>query len=322
MLKTAFLTEFLSETNLILTQEDYGNKLYDLLSPIRNLMQEEKDVLTFSISRYCGADTRLAFFAEWHYQTIKLTLDSSKLLEENRKYFKKRVPLRLKGVPNLYDLIDHDIKSLFLPQQITFLHTKSLNMMRDILFKNEHLSKYLSNNYLNRVVSGEITSKKYLYTEDFSLFQFNEAQSHRVSYALIAYPALLGLTYNFNQSGSEINPKGVKWVLIEEILESIANLHETGESKELDLFIYRSRLTEKDEFEWLQKSYQDKLRIIAQTPEVKEIVNNTRKRVYDKAKNDLENLIFPEKYKDMFNDLLDWAYELRSAGKNQEKTQE
>jgi hypothetical protein len=311
MLKTTFLTEFLTESNLILTQEDYGNKLYDLLSPVRNLLHKEKDVLTFSIARYCGADTRLAFFCEWYYQTFRLTIDGTDLLEENREYLRKRVPVRLKGIPNLYDLIDYDIKSLFLPQQITFMHNKSIALSNDVLKKNDYLAKFLSGNYFNRPVSGEVFSRKYLYTEDFNISQYLEAQTERLSFVMIAYPALLAFTYTFNQDDSPINPKKIKWVLLEEILKSIACLHQTGSNEDFYLFIYRSRLSEKEEFEWLQKSTKDQIQTVQNKSEVKEIAEKHRQRIYEKSKTDLKALVFPEKDKDMLSDLLDWAYNLK-----------
>ena len=50
-LQNSVLTEFLSEANLVLAQENFGNQLEDLLVPIKNFLQKEKQLLSFSLAK-------------------------------------------------------------------------------------------------------------------------------------------------------------------------------------------------------------------------------------------------------------------------------
>lgn len=307
-LKNSFLTEFLSETNLILTQVDRGNKLNDIVSPIKNYFQKEKDVLTFSLARYAGGNTHLAFFSEWYYQTVKLTLNRDLLTQENKEYLKKKIAIHLRGVPNIFSLVDNHIEEVYIPWQISFMQLKSNEVMTDIVKSNPFLSKYLNEDYLNQVIASELTSIKPIYTEKMNLSEFLEAQSSRTSFLQISFPCLVGFCYNFNQKDSLITPKGVKWVMLEELLKNIAALHQTSQDQDLSLFLYQQNMDEKEQFGWYQFDRTKQIHIVMQTPEIKAKVKEVREKLYKRSLSQLESLVFPEKYREMLRDLIDWSY--------------
>jgi len=307
------VTEFLSECNLALTQGDSGLGFDDVLVPIRNLLSQENDLISYSLARYAGANSQLAFFAEWYYQVYKLGLDSRPLLEENRSYFRKVVPLKIKGVPNLYDLIDQDIIERFLSRQIGFMQNKLYEFTWDYNRKYPYLSKYLNPSFLNKLTGGDVSTRKYLYRESLNSSEYVKNQSYRSSAVLITFPCLLGFVFNFNQEASFINSKGVKWVVLEEVLDVIAMLHQTASTPDLRLFLYYSSLSDKEQFSWLQLSEEKKLILTLSSPENKQSHKEIRNRAWEQAKNSLEILNFPEKYKQMLSDLLTWAYSYSSA---------
>jgi len=302
------ITEFLAECNLALTQGDSGLGFEDVLVPIRNLLSAEQDLISYSLCRYAGANSQLAFFAEWFYQVYKLGLDSRPLLEENRTYFRKIVPLKLKGVPNLYELIDQDIVERFLSRQISFMQNKLYEFTWDYVRKYPYLSKYLNPSYLNKLTAGDVSTHKYLYRESMHTSEYVKSQSYRSSAVMITFPCLLGFTFNFNQEGSYINAKGIKWVVLEEILDAVAMLHQTAATPDLRVFLYYSSLDDKEQFNWLQLSDEKKLVLTLSSQENKQTHKELRNRVWEQAKHSLETLYFPDKYKSMLQDLLTWAY--------------
>jgi len=308
--QSAFLSEFISESKLVLAQDNLGNNLYDLLTPIKTLLSKEKDILSFSICRYCEGDSRLAFFCEWYYQNLKITVDARDLMLENKDYYHQKVPLRLRGVPNLKDLVDTDIRSVYLPQQVSFMHTKTTHLARDIVARNPFLNKYLNTNFLNQLVASEVASHKYLYTDDFSLQEFLDSQGMRISFALICFPILLGLNYNFSQEQSPINSKGINWDFLEDILKDIARLHQTADSEEFKVFVFRKNLSQKEEFSWLQKPLKDQIIEAIKDQQTKDLIASERQKISDNAIKNLKELIFPDKYKDMIFDLINWTYKL------------
>jgi hypothetical protein len=307
--QNGFLTEFLTEVNFVLTQEDYGNKLQDLLSPIRNLFLEPKELLSFSLARYCGANTRIAFFSEWYFQVVNLTRDSSRLLEADRDYFRHKVPLKLRGLPNLHDLVDEHIKNIFLPHQIAVLHTKNKEFIDDLVYKYPYLNKYLSKNFLSQFVAGELTSVNKLYNPDLNLSAYLEAQGRRMNFVQIGLPVLLGLSYTFNQPHNPVNPQAVKWVLLEELLHQVATLYQINSTKDLQKFIYHQGLSEKEEFDWLQLDEHKQFQQALASAPAREEAKTQAEKIYDSAHNNLQALVFPEEYKTMLNDLIEWAYE-------------
>jgi len=302
------VTEFLAECNLALAQGDSGLGFEDVLVPIRNLLNREQDLISFSLARYSGANSQLSFFAEWFYQLYKLSLDSRSLLEENQLYFRKIVPLKIKGVPNLYDMVDKDIIEKFLSRQITFMQSKMYELTWDYVRKYPYLSKYLSPSHLNKLTSGDVTTHKYLYRESVPLSEYIKHQSYRSSAVLITFPCMLGFAFSFNQEGSFINSKGIKWILLEEILDTVAMLHQTAGTHDLRLFLYYSALSDKEQFNYLQLSDDKKILLALSSQEAKDSYKDIRNRAWEQAKQSLQNLTFPDKYKQMLADLLTWAY--------------
>ncbi len=305
-----YLTDFLSETNLVLVQEDFGNQLYDLLTPIRNLLHKDKEILSFSLAKYCGAETNLAFYCQWTAFTINLIHHQEALLEENKNYFKKKVPVRLRGIPGLYDILREDIRSNILPQQIALIQTKQKQLLTDILLSNPELHKYLQTSVWNQVQASIHTSKKFLYQEDKATSAYLETMGWRESFVSIGLPCLLGFVYSFNKEENPINPKGVKWTLLEDVIHGISILHQSSVDLDFKVFIYLSRLSDKEEFEWWQLSQEEQNKIVKESVACNEIVQGIREKIKNKISQDLESLIFPEKQKEMLADLIDWSFNL------------
>lgn len=304
---TGFLTEFLTEVNFVLTQEDYENKLEDILNPIRNLFLEEESLLAFSLARYCEANTRIAFFCEWYLQVLEITKDSSNLFQANQNYLKKRVPVKLKGIPNLYEVMNNHINKIFIPKQIGLLHSKTAEFISDLNNKYPYLQKYLNKQFLSKFIFGDVVSVSRIYKENLTLAEFIEAQAYRHSFVQISLPCMLGLSYTFNQPDNPINPKGVKWVLLESLLKNIATLHEINNSKDLQKFIYQINLSDSQEFEWLRKTDANQLKIAISDTQARKKTLEIKQKIYQKAKEELDHLIFPDKYKSMLSDLIDWV---------------
>ncbi len=309
LLQNTFLTEFLAEVNLVLTQEDYGNKFVDLLLPVKNYFQKEKNILSFSLARYCGANTQLAFFCEWYYHNTKLIRNSQPLFTENHEYLTYKIPNNLLGVKNIESTLDQQIINWYLPSQLSIIQNISKEQMLDLVAKNGYLNRYLSNKYLSRITASEIETIKSLLLEKIPLSQFVELQSTRLSFLFVALPCLLGFLYNFNQEDSPINPAGVKWFLVEELLSKVAFLHQSVVSKELHLFIYRLGLSEREEFEWLEMTKADQIRTAQLDESTLEQIKNLRQKARTEALEKLDKLIFPDKYKEILKDLIDWGFE-------------
>ena len=85
---------------------------------------------------------------------------------------------------------------------------------------------------------GDVISISKIYKENLTVSEFIEAQSQRSSFVQIGLPCILGLSYTFNQPDNPINPDGVKWVLLENLLKNIATLHFSRDNfKLIDLTI-------------------------------------------------------------------------------------
>lgn len=308
-----YLTDFLSETNLALVQEDFGNQLYDLLSPIRNFLHKDKEILSFSLAKYCGAETNLAFFCQWTSFTVNLIHHQDQLIEENKNYFKRKIPMRLRGVPGLYDILKDDIRNNILPQQLGLIQSKQKQLLVDLLNYSPELQKYLQPSVWNQVQASIHNSRKYLYQEEKTTSAYLETLGWRESFVAIGLPCLLGFVYSFNKEENPINPKGVKWTLVEDIIHGISILHQSGIDLDFRMFIYLSRLSDKDEFEWWQMNFEQQTKIVRESVACTEIVQGVREKIKNKVLQDLESLIFPDKYKEMLADLAEWAFGVQLA---------
>jgi hypothetical protein len=304
--ESAFLTEFLAETNLMLSQIDYNNKLYDLISPIKNHFLKQKELLSFSMARYCGANTQLAFFCQWYYFTLELTSDPSPLLEESRLYFTKKIPIKFRGIPNINQMVEEDI-AVFLPQQLALLQNKSRSMMDSLVTKYPYLSKYLSDHFLNQILASFFTTNKRKYVERMTLVEYLEAQASNTSFVKIALPCLLGFCYNFNQPNSSLQSENIKWVFLEEVLKNISTLHQINQNQKFEEFLFALDLTEKEEFQWLQSNSKLRLQKILASNEVKELSHNHKTKIYNSALQSLQKLSLPETSQRILSELLEWS---------------
>jgi hypothetical protein len=305
--ESKFLTEFLAETNLLLAQIDYGNKLHDIISPIKNLMLKEKELLAFSMARYCGANAKIAFFCEWYFQILKLTNNTSALATENQEYFYKKVPIRLRGVPNIYQLVDQDVVT-FVPQQLALIQNKSKVILDGLVSMYPYLSKYLNDTFLSQTIASQYSSRKGKYVERMSVSEYLESQMTGDSFVKIALPCLVAFQYSFNQNNSVINPQSVKWATIEEVLKNISLLNQVNQDKKFEEFIHQSTLSEKEEFEWLQLDEKNKFQKMLAVPATRESAKNHKEKIYKSTINTINAMIFPEEHKKMLLELLDWSY--------------
>jgi hypothetical protein len=304
-----YTTEFLSELNLVLTQEDFGNKLNDLLTPIKNLLQKQNEMLTFSLARYCGANSRLAFLAEWYFLTATLTIDSTPLIEEDKKHFMQKINPKYANLKDLESLVEQDILNTFLPLQESFLNLKAKEFIDEQLLKNPFLIKYLNSSFLSQFSTAELQMNKSLYTDSLSLNQYIELQGSRTSYLYISLPCLLSFSYSFNQPDNVVNPKGIKWTLLEDILKQIASIHQMKDDKAFTTVIYRASLSPQEELDWLDLPEEMKTQMSQNNDAAVEVIQMIREKVYEKVQTDIENLIFPDKYKVMIKDLAKWSFD-------------
>ncbi len=302
-----FLTEFLTETNLLLAQIDYGNKLHDIISPIKNLLLKEKELLAFSMARYCGANTKIAFFCEWHYQVVNLTSNLVPLINENKEYFYKKVPIRLRGVPNIYELVDIDIQ-FFVPQQLALMQTKSKTILDNLVLSYPYLSKYLSDTFLGQITASQYSSRKNKYVERMTISEYLESQMTSDSFVKIALPCLLGFYYSLSQPSSIIKPDGIKWTMIEEALKNISLLNQVNQNKDFEEFIHWSTLSEKEEFEWLQMDQKNRFQKMQSAPATKELAKTHKEKIYKSTINSINAMSFLDQHKKMLLELLDWSY--------------
>ena len=303
-----YTTEFLSELNLVLTQEDFGNKLNDLLTPLKNLLQTEQELLTFSLARYCGANTRLAFLAEWYLLTAKLTLDKSALIAEDKKHFLKKVDTKYKNLKNIEQLVEQDVLNTFIPLQESFLNLKTKEFIDEQLVKNPFLIKYLNSSFLSQFTISELQMSKGLYLDNITLNQYIDIQGQRISYIYICLPCLLGFTYSFNQPDNVVNPKGIKWNMLEDVFKQIASLYQMKNDKDFTRVIYRASLSLEQELDWLDMPADLKSEMSLNNDAAIEVIQMIREKIYEKLQQDIENLIFPEKYKNMIKDLAQWSF--------------
>jgi hypothetical protein len=306
--QSTYVTEYLSETNFALTKEDHGNKFFDLLSPLRALLLDEKEIFSYSLARYCGASSELSFFCEWINQTSKILRNTDQLFESNRVFLQKKVPTKLKGLPNLNQLIDQDILHTYLPFQLEILQTRIKESRVNFVSRFPFLKKYLSSEYMSKRISAELISNSRLYQDHFSLHSYISAQADRDSFMTIAFPCLIGFLFNFNRSDSPINPEGVRWVLLEELLGNIASLHQTSQPGTLQRMVYSSKLSDSEEFSWFQMSAERQLQHAMGSASAREQTQEIRDLIYKKSTKLLEDIIFPQNYMNMLTELLHWSY--------------
>ncbi len=309
----SYITEFLSELNLVLTQEDYGNKLYDLITPVKSLLQKEDEILSFSLAKYSGANARLAFFCEWYYFTFKLTTNTEILSRETYSHLAKKLKDKWKNNSDFTNILYKNSQEVFLPMQIAFLHSKSQEFIDELILKHTFLKKYLNGSFLSQFTSGELQMYKRFISDELNLNQYIDLQAYRSSFLAICLPCLLGFVYNFNQQESVINPKGIKWNLVEDIFKQIAALHQTAQDKEFYRVVYEISLSEGEEKDWFEYDKQKQYQISSTNAATIDVVQMVREKIYQKLKNDLDYLVFPDKYKLMMQDLADWSFNLNNS---------
>lgn len=306
----SFVSEFQAESGLLLAQGDTGNKLEDILIPISNILKKEQELLSFSLARYCGANSRVAFFCEWYFQVTRITHDITLLHQENYAYLASKASNSIRSSQLFKELIEFEISNHFIPHQLAFIHQKSQELVDDLLFKFTFLHKYLNSSYLNQFVVNELSNYRFLQSDMINIDTIISIQTMRSSFVQICLPCLVGFVYDFNTEDSVINPKGVKWDALEDIFKSIASLHQTATDVDFRKLIFESKLNSINRIEWLDLSETEKAEKSLHSIDNMSDIKSIRDKIYQNTLPKLEQFIFPEKYKNMIRDLIDWTYNL------------
>jgi hypothetical protein len=305
---TNFLGQYLAMVNQALNQEENSHHFNDVLSPVKNLFLNQKELMSFSLCRHFGGSSELAFFSEWFYQIHLLNQDYSALILENQNYFRKKIPSNLKEVEGVVEAVDVQIKDVFLPMQLRILQQKTQDMIENILKSEPNLEKYLNKTFLSSFDVSKIISSNVLYQPNLTVSQYFDAQGVGLSFAHIGFPALLGMLFYFHKQGSKLNPKTTKWLLIEEMLKNISALHQTSSNKEFEKFVYYSRLEQDDKSAWWQLNYGQQLQKSSSSTDCKQVITNLRDKIYSNCLNNLDYVVIPDRYKELINDLVQWVY--------------
>ncbi|MEM1312501.1 MAG: hypothetical protein AAGF07_03490 [Patescibacteria group bacterium] len=308
-----YTSEFLSELNLVLTQENFSGRMQDVLEPIQNLLQKDNDLLTYSLAKYCGASSRLAFACEWYLLASTITLDPSPLVEQNKEHFLKRVDGQFSSLNSLQEIVDRDINDSFLPLQLGFLNFKAKEFIDEQLVKHPAVIKYFNSSFLSQFAMSELVMNKSLYSDRATLNQYIEIQGQRSSFIYVCLPCLIGFTYSFNKQDHFVNPKGIKWGQLEEIFRQIATLHQMKDDPSFVRVVYEASLSKEEEVGWMSKDKQLQYSISSQSEAANEVVQMLREKTFEKLNQDIQSIVFPEKYKDLIKDLAHWAYEFDSS---------
>lgn len=308
-LQSAYLTELLSEANMVFAQEDFGNKLSDVLTPMKKVFLEDKQILPYSLSRYCGGDSRIGFYVQWFYYNYLFSHDSTILYTQNLEYLSKRIHDKFSQQPGVQKIIEKQINEFFIPRQLQIFRAKSAELVADIVYKSPYMSKYLSGQYTSQFLASDIQLQRLLYSGDIPLNSVLDAQSTRTGFALIGYPILVSFYFAFNQPDNPINARAIQWGSIEELLKEISFLYQAECDDSLMGFIHCAGLSEKSVVEWLNATDDYKRMTSKDNRDARDMVARIKAKVHTKCLSDLDNIIFPDKFKTMLNDLIEWAYQ-------------
>ncbi len=300
-----FVVEFLSEVNLILAQFDSGNRMYELLQPVKNLFLKEKNLLSYSICRYNGGSPQLSFFCEWYYQICKTTDNPSLLKLENQDFLTKKIPRELKELDQIQVKIESDVL-VFLNTQLSILHSKTRELNDLAIHKNPSVIKYLDYNYVNKFFGNQYLTRKSTYDES-TVADFLEAKGGSLAYTQIVLPFLIGTMYGYSQPDSIVNPESVKWVLLEEVLKNIAILYEINKNHEFEEFLMVHTMDISQKKEWYSLDIKNQFQKIIASTSVREQFNSHRNKIIENIIKNIDHIKLPEKSMEILIDLFDWA---------------
>lgn len=337
----SILTEFLVESNKLLNQVDQG-QLYDLLSPVKNYLQKQEDLLSFSLTRLFGGSKELAFAMEWQTQTSFLIHNSVELFEENQIFWRKKIPVKLRGIPDLFKRIDSDIYKIFLPKQLIFFQDQNLKLKKEILTHFPNLQNYLQD-FLTKIMIAQFGKSQLLYQENINLSQFLEYLSLGSSFLKIGLPVLTAIYSSNSQIISNIIPNtlqksnenrekfdksnysnlsqniqvqnwqntqndNINWVFLEEIVKDISCLYQISNSLDLAKFLYLQNLSEVQVFDWWQKSETNCLQILIGQKQIQEEVNNHQQKLLTKIQTDINRTGLDSKTQKLLKNLANWVF--------------
>lgn len=306
-LESSYTKEYLSEVNLMLTQEDYGNKLSDLIHPLKNHLQEDPDLLPYSLARYSGGDGRIAFFVQLLMLYTSLSFDTSALKIKTREYFLHKNQQNISLTSEFANEVNRVVDTVYLPVQLSLLQSKVESLSFDIMAKYPYIQKYFSRTFYMRAIINEVSAKGVIFKNEATAVEYLSYQGLRESYLSIGYPVLAGMVFDFYNPDSVINPKAIKWVIIEDILEIISALHQTAKNIELESHLYYFELNQQSRIEWVLKSHKERKHLLLDKTDIQSKGREYRLNLHRKATSLLQTIVLPDKNMTMLKDLLDWA---------------
>jgi hypothetical protein len=303
----SFVNQFQAEINLIFAHTDTDGALVDLLTPIKNILNQQTTLVAYSLTRKTGASSDIAFFCEWFYQVFALTSDLRLLSKSNQQYWLEKLTDSYPHLPDLHKRIYEDTQRAIIPQQLAVLHQKTAELLGDLATKHEHLKKYLNHRYLNQFLVNSMRANQKLGEKSLALDSYLEVCSRRNAFLQLCFPCLLGFLDDFNNPESPINPSGIKWDVLENILYSIACLEQIGEGDELLTFLYGEHLEDSEKIKWQIDEEQSKYIVASGDEQTKEMAEQVIQSLYVNAKLQLRTLIFPENQKHLIEQILEYS---------------
>lgn len=304
------ITEYLSELNTFLSQMDPDGNLKELLVPVRNYMQAQKDLISFSLCRYCGANAQISFFCEWFAQVWFLSKNQQYLFKYNQEYWRNKVPTTLRGLPNLYNLVDTHIYEHFLPFQLLILHTETQRQMQRLYESYRFLQRYLRSSLFKDLIASQVFVIGGLYThEEIATSKYLKNINYQISYIQIAIPCLLGLRFHFYESRLATSPDNIQWLILEEVLENISALHYTRNSNRIAEFLYQNSISDQQKFRWWQLTDSEKRKILEDDADLKHNTLDIRNKIFQKTKTLIPSTELPVKNQQLLLSLLHWSWQ-------------
>jgi hypothetical protein len=305
---SALYPEFLAESNIALNQEDDGNQLAYLLTPIRQLLQSKQRPFTaFALARAAGAPSQLAFFAEWSSFVGQVLQNLHTLSEYNYEYFASLAGKDARSTEVISYLQDLS-KGQILTMQIAFLNQKLEQLRLDTFTRFGEVSRFVTYAQFHKVFTAENLLSRTLVSPKTTLAQYLDVLAGGFSFYTVGLPVLCGITYSMREYDTVLDTSKIQWSMIDSILKNISLLVRTTNRGTLALFLKEQVVGNK--VEWFAAGLQERLDLALGDGEIVDQIKQIRTKVYDRTKKDIEYVVLPAGQKAILEQLIAWSFSL------------
>jgi hypothetical protein len=305
--QSPFFSDYQVELTLVWANlEHFGEHFYKVINPLRSHLNEQQTLLGYSLSAFLSSPSVVSFWVEWVFQYSNLSDKQNILLSLNQKIISGSAYSNLIDQQHTTELAQKHTNL-----QLQWMESQIWETRNLIILKYPYLQQFIENDFWVLHLSSKAYLMEAFRYDDFKVSDFIQKLSYSKGFLQISLPIILGIAFSLNQSHSQVKIEAIPWKNLKSILDQISAIYamtnnDSSSNLELASQMHFQKLNQDERVAWLNQEQQYRNETVLNNQAIMETIDNLVEQYKKNALLDIENLVFPDKYKEFLFEVVNW----------------